>query len=394
MIGPGALVVALVAQTGSQSAVGVRDSAGIRITTAEAPAATAPVEIRTTPRLVIGGADDGPGFLWEVAGALLEENARIFVALAGDGQVRVYNEAGRQVAMYGRRGGGPDEFAEYSGLRMYRLGDSEIAVEDRFNRRMHVLDDAGKHIRDLEIKPLPGLNGAAVRGRFADGHWLAVAPLSSARAQAGQEAKYKLSYQRVAADWSEAMELVRLESQPRIGVEVDGLARGFPVPFTVDDIAIPAGSDLLIVRGGEPEIMRMGGDGRVRSIHRWQPERRSVRRVWERYRREELDRAEPDRRAILNRFLNSRLPLPSDLPHIARIHVDPSGMIWAERFRLAWETAPVFDILTPDGAWLTTIELPAGREVLDVGTDYVLVLNRNELDVESIELYDLLRSGR
>jgi hypothetical protein len=46
-------------------------------------------------------------------------------------------------------------------------------------------------------------------------------------------------------------------------------------------------------------------------------------------------------------------------------------------------------IFDHDGTWLTTVAMPSEFQVLDVGHDYVLVLTRDDLDVERVRWYRL-----
>ena len=47
------------------------------------------------------------------------------------------------------------------------------------------------------------------------------------------------------------------------------------------------------------------------------------------------------------------------------------------------------DVFDPDGIWLGTVATPRGLRVTEIGTDYVVGVWRDELDVEYIRVYDL-----
>jgi hypothetical protein len=48
-------------------------------------------------------------------------------------------------------------------------------------------------------------------------------------------------------------------------------------------------------------------------------------------------------------------------------------------------------IFAPDGEWLGTIALPDRLTVLEIGSDYVLGVWRDEFDVERVQLLTLER---
>jgi len=377
----------------------MRDSAGVRITDAARPVGETAPRLASAPELVIGGAGaEGPYQLWQVTSALRGNDGRIVVSVGGDRQVRVFGRTGEHLSSYGRAGAGPHEFAEYSAMTLYPMTGGEFAVTDRRNRRVHVLDAAGGFVRAIETGALPPGQVGAVRGRFRDGSWLGVAPVMGGAASTSPLVRIELAYRRVDAAWTRAAELVRLESRPRLTAEVDGRTRRFAVPLTVDDIAVPSGDDVLVNLSDAPEIRRLGPDGRLKAILRWRSERRTVRSIWDRYVSVSLDAAEASYRPILARFLAGRLagdlPLPDQVPYLSGdaatgLVVDGAGRIWAERYRLPWEHVTEWDVLGPDGRWLGSVALPANTTVLQIGTDYLLGLHRDELDVESVVLYRL-----
>ena len=90
------------------------------------------------------------------------------------------------------------------------------------------------------------------------------------------------------------------------------------------------------------------------------------------------------------------LPVPERRPAYSALEVDHTGAVWLAEDRglmmnrissdpLFWE---VFD---PDGRWLGRVGTPGRFEVFEIGTDYVLGVQRDELDVEYVRMYGLTR---
>jgi len=90
--------------------------------------------------------------------------------------------------------------------------------------------------------------------------------------------------------------------------------------------------------------------------------------------------------------LLSQVQVPEFRPPYSRILLDPAGSLWAERgptpgAREGWNDFLVFD---PEGALLTVVSLPPIR-VLEIGSDHVLGIYEDELEVQYVRLYALRR---
>ena len=51
---------------------------------------------------------------------------------------------------------------------------------------------------------------------------------------------------------------------------------------------------------------------------------------------------------------------------------------------------PPYSVIAPDGEWLGTVEAPPGFRMLDVAGGLVLGVARDEMDVESVVVYELI----
>lgn len=375
---------------GTQEQVTTRDSAGVRITSASAPAAG--VQVGVGPLAVIGGATgEGAYQLWQVADAYRAPEGSTFVSVGGDRQVRLFDAAGRHLASYGGAGQGPAEFHTYSGMRLFPTGDGGVAVEDNGNRRIHFLDSRAAAGEALQFDAVTGLLGTP-RGRFADGSWLAVAPVTGDLARGdGGRAHFEIAQARIEPDWSRGKTLLTLRSQPRWVMDVGGRSVGYRIPFTQDDAALPAGDDLLVVRGGAAEVRRYDAAGRLEAIHRWSAPKRAVADHFARFRDVAVRDADRSRRADMARFLAGDVPLPDVLPQVRRLLVDATGNIWAERWRLPWEEDARWDVLAADGRWVASVAFPPRFELTQVGAEFALGVQRDELDVEAVVVLPLAR---
>ncbi len=372
-----------------------RDSAGVRITSSRAASSSIRFQVDARPQLVIGGSSGaGPYELWRVAGVHRTDLGETYASVSGAHQVRKFDDAGAYVAGYGRAGAGPREFHAMASMELYALANGRLAIDDRFNGRMHLIDANLDSPELIRLRSLPGLDAGAPRGVFADGHWLAVAPANGGlMVENGRVRHFLLSYHRVLPDWTDSHELIRVRSGPRVAVDMGGRQRTVRVPFTVEPVVVTAGGSIVFSERGDAEIRRHDANGTLRTIHRWSPPRRATREYWRQYQRHQIEAAEPGRRQLLAQIHASDLPLPSELPDIQNLIVAEDGMIWAERYRLPWENSATWDVLASDGGWLATVELPSNLEVRQIGRDFVAGIERDAFDVESLVVYRLRRSA-
>jgi hypothetical protein len=57
------------------------------------------------------------------------------------------------------------------------------------------------------------------------------------------------------------------------------------------------------------------------------------------------------------------------------------------------ETAPIWDVFDTTGAWLGTVPVPSGFGPWDIGDDWILGVEQDELDVEYVVVYPLIKAG-
>jgi sugar lactone lactonase YvrE len=71
------------------------------------------------------------------------------------------------------------------------------------------------------------------------------------------------------------------------------------------------------------------------------------------------------------------------------MEVDQQGHIWIDATPTG--ESGIWTVIDPSGRWLGNVELPRTGELLAIGEDYLLVLTRDELQVESIHVLELVR---
>ena len=84
-----------------------------------------------------------------------------------------------------------------------------------------------------------------------------------------------------------------------------------------------------------------------------------------------------------------RSPVGDDEGRRLEVPAPPDG----EPGWVVWLPSGLHDVFRPDGVYLGTMKLPQDLDVMEIGTDYVLGVARDELGVEYVEVYGLERGG-
>jgi len=83
------------------------------------------------------------------------------------------------------------------------------------------------------------------------------------------------------------------------------------------------------------------------------------------------------------------MDVPPTRPAFGDLLVDDAGNLWAAEYA-RWPQFPrTWTVLDRAGRWLGTVAMPAGFRPLQVGTDRVLGVWRDPMDVERVRLYAL-----
>jgi len=112
------------------------------------------------------GPGNGPGHLRSPRDAKVSRTGEIYVADAGNGQIKVFRPDGNFLRSFGRKGSGPGEFLRPHALDIGPNG--QVYVVDPDNNRVSVFDPSGKLLFEF------GKKGTGT-GEFRDAHGLGIA---------------------------------------------------------------------------------------------------------------------------------------------------------------------------------------------------------------------------
>lgn len=373
------------------------DSAGVRIVTSVGAHDLDSVwTVSTVPRLEVGTLD-GPEAtrLFRVADAVRLPSGGIAVADGGSQEIRVFGVDGRHRESFGGRGDGPGDFQMITTLAL--TPNETLLAYDRQHLRVSEfsIDGVLESATDVGLLEIDGASviptgllparGEVLVGR--DGGDLAPGPRMGL-------AQDTAAWIRVDPAGGPAEVIVRVPGAWSVRFEMQGSRAYRLAPMTARPSWDVRAGDLAVTGGAPFEIRSAAVEGGLREIWRRREPRRAVTpdviRAWQ----EDFERVMeiPDsERAFLREFFDA-MPYPDSLPAYSDLRLDPDGYVWAERFE-AFAPSGQWDVYSDEGRFLGTLTLPVGLRVLDIGRDFVLGVRQDEVGVEFVQEFELVRPG-
>lgn len=370
-----------------------RDSVGIQITRNDLARLEAVCTISTAPTVTIGATDGDERYeLYRVFGARKLSDGRIAVVNQGSQQIRFYDQDGQFVSQSGRAGEGPGEFRDAFYLSI--LPGDTIWVGDYRPWRFLVFDRNGNWVRTTKAEP-PYIN-TAFSSVLDDGRFIIAArPFPS-----GPGTQFEPVYLTVAIHGPDGSLIDTIGSYPngrRGRLESDPSALTLYPMFESFALASATGTAVAIAHTSQPEysILTVGDTVQVVKIVRWTTGDRTIpaseieaerRRIAQRY--EDLDAAM--RRRLVEPLVSVDRPIADQFPAFASLVAGRDGRIWVREYARPTVPEPhhwlAFDA---DGRFQCRATIPAFDEILEFGSDYVLVEDADDLGVERVFQYAL-----
>ena len=384
------LLAVLLACTGAETSAprfSVMDSSGVQIVTSRAPVWPEGTgwTIAVEPSVVIGTLDGPIESAWGAVSAVgWLPDGRIFV---GDQQayaIRVFSEAGEYLESFGREGQGPGELQWFETVSPYR-GDSLFVYDYRlqavsifssnfaFARRASSRAFLGNRV-------LPGLSDGQILvygiGLGASREGTGLVPDIGQIVLVDPEA--------IVADTIADFELTTVYLGPS----------GRELPLHLQPYAyIAVRLDRIIVSEGKAlQYTELGLDGAIRRIVRTEADPvvvdQDIREAFEVHFAEWLAYLGPER---IQRALEEGHYYPT-LPVAGPIHIDPLDNVWVGRYRFPGLLTYEWEVFTPEGVWLGSVESPPDLDVKEIGVDRVIGLKLGDFDVPYVQVHRLERT--
>jgi len=375
---------------------------GVLMLIGAALAATCPAaaqeawRVSAVPAVSIGDDLAGGDGVFRVRDATLAPDGRILVINGGSEEVRIYSAQGVLIETLGREGPGPGEFIFPVSFRM--TADGRLMVYDVTLRRLTVFAPDGE-LEDTRPMRYSHGGSTAFRGRgtfrpFADGS----VPLEGVDFSLQDKLRRRegLYEDKLLVHVHDGDRMQRILRRPRGPFFlVPGFDR--PVPFE-EGVLVGAGPRALVVGTSHDGVFqRLDQEGRVMGeyIASGTP-RRVTARDWDLYRGRFRDEyatplvipgigETPDRTSKVQRFLDNT-PRGRLMPLFDELLLDDDGRLWVREYSLEGDLV-AWQVVTQEGGTIGRVKLPRDWEVFEFGEDWVLVLVKDEFDVESVRKY-------
>ncbi len=377
----------------------VRDSAGVRIVdNVRPPEGSRPGwTIGPEPTVSIGAFEgEEPYMLDRVSDATRLSDGRIVVVNSGTSEMRVFDASGTYLAAWGGRGDGPGEFRDLLYAEPWP-GDS-IAAWYGYRRGISLFDSAGNFGRNIVLQVDPRDPGT----RFTQPS----AVMAGGLILSGQH-PHILDPVLVEIRDAEGRLLSSLGEHPGderyIADEGTDQARMYQPIFGATVAQVPWGDLVVHSLNNRYEVRAFTEGGSLARIVRWgDAPRAPTPEEVEAYIEERaswypvhLTPSEIEEYQAETRREYQSLPVAEHMPAFASVIVDRLNHLWVEEYELPGAERPgsVWTVFDDEGRLLGRVELPEdGYWTYEIGEDYVLLVTRDELDVEYVQLWPLERS--
>jgi hypothetical protein len=368
------------------------DSAAITIVESATPAWGPDDAWRVSGPIMSLGTVGGPpeSQFYRVRGVVRLEDGRVVVANRGSSEIRLYGPDGRWIRSMGGEGDGPSEFRYVSGVQL--LPPDTILVSDARGPRVTLFTADGVLVESRRLAS-PNNQFRPPDHRLPDGHWLDLTPSSEIEGYQRRRNTYVTWTEGDAAtdtvlahDGLEYLIYTRYRGDQYIGTGA------VPVPFGGQDLTGIGPGRVALSDGQAYEIAVAELDGREFRVRRASERRRVTREEVTRFVDDYVARYPRARqREVRDRF--DDVTPPSHMPTHSALAFDPAGNLWVESYRLPWDddSPRTWSVFDPDGRWLGDLVLPDGLRVYEIGEDYVAGVETDEMGVEYVRLYGVVK---
>jgi hypothetical protein len=163
-----------------------------------------------------------------------------------------------------------------------------------------------------------------------------------------------------------------------------------PVRFGRGLLTAVAGERIAVAATDTFEIRLYGEDGAPREIVRQRrlPVPISAEDV-NRFDEAKLAEVDDERSRQHYREMYDLMPRHEAFPALGAMRLDRAGNLWVKEYVRPGASGVMWQVFDPEGQITAHLTLPAACELLDIGTDYIVALTRDQLGVERIVWYSL-----
>jgi hypothetical protein len=401
-----AVVFLLAACTSTKGGVAVtsRDSAGITIIDHPAEALiNAPQWTTGAPTVTIAGSEGDAVVFSRITSAGRLSDGRIVAVNveAGASQPILFTKDGKVERLLGRPGGGPGEFqlATIAGI----LPGDTIVFWDVVGMRLTPMLPDGTPLTSTTITGLSPMTSGTPSGRLADGRLVTVA--FSAEDSVAGGGIFRAPTPVIALDAArrkvdtinEVPAAERFMTYETFGGQA--VAFPAPVPYGSTSQVIPAGAQLLVTTNEHADIASYSLPWHLQRIVRFHRARLPVdeiaRNAYINYNITEIERRSARLGAMKDVLIRHtrEAKFPDSMGYYSATLLGADSSLWLAEMRPMSDSTPTHLVVGADGHLRARISLPLDARLLWAGAGEVLIILRDEDDVERLELRPIIKAG-
>jgi hypothetical protein len=371
----------------------VRDSAGVRIVenTVGAWSEADAWRLAPSPQIDIGGVEGDPTQqLFGVGDVARLPDGRIVIAHYGSQELLFYDANGAHLVTVGGRGGGPGEFQS---MWWHQIMGESIIVMDRRPPTLSFFGFDGQFARSVRFDGTPA-------GVFADGSVLATQTnfLEDPKDGMVRPASRLLKYDSDGEIVDTIGSVPGNEAYMQVG---EGSIAVIRLPFVRSTFTVVSGETFYVADQDRYQVDVYGSDGSLQS---------SIRKALD-----NLVATEADLEAYIEARLRDagdnearrqsaqamrQFPMPETFPAFGwnvtgrgatPVLLDDVGHLWVLEYNRPGNEAYRWSVFDSEGRLLGEVAFPGALEPMHIGEDFVLGKWRDEMDVEHVRLYELIK---
>jgi hypothetical protein len=369
------------------------DSSGVTIAESREPAWDTQTQWRVAedPQLEIGVLQGDSAYQFDqIAGAVRLADGRIVVADGASSQIRTFDTHGRLLSVTGRRGGGPGEFEIIASLGA--AGGDTVWVYDFSLRRVSFFTATGDLVGVASLGHEPPTLGTV--GRLDDGSFV-LAQLWGASRTAETTTLGLRRDPVVYARFSSRGELIDTIGQfPGLEINVteeNGRNVMGSALFGRSSSHATLGQSIFVGDQVDFEIGRYSASGELRGLIRLPTaDLRISPQELEALKERQVEAAPSHQRASRRAYLDA-VDVPETRPAYQNLLPDALGNLWASEYARPPDVPAAWTVVDPQGRWLGTVTVPPRFRPYQIGDSWILGVVQDELDVERLRLYELIK---
>lgn len=358
----------------------VRDSAGIRIVEQMAVRDVgAGLRVATPPIAVIGSDPGGPLFENVTTGALLE-SGEFVVGDTGANTGYLFSAAGELLRVVGGPGEGPGEFGRLESV--LPLGGDTVLIQDTGNHRVSLFA-GGELVRDWRLEAFIDMAGYSLIAQRTAGDYI-LSPTSYVVGRDREAGWASFPLLTASADFDIQDELTQVDA-------IQWRAAEDRNPIIFFGSTVRAGTTLAHARTSRPEVTWLDETGAPVQINRWlAAEQHANDSIWDAYETDFRTRyRDRDPAFVDEQITERRRDFGGPLPYFLAASGDGVGRVWLGTWNIVRRFATEHIVVSPDRDQVDVVRFDHPARVLDASDDFVLVVITDELDVQSVALYEV-----